>query len=321
MILKLKRKARIMTDKLRNINITKDQINEIFPNSYLSAITHFMENEGGDGLIYIPYNDFKLSSENTAEAFLIEESFYLAQYIAIKSTDPSENLFWKGKVLAIENAIFNDMHEVVKNGGFSSKLKHPEMVSIVLKCKITKSGKNRSAKVSGFFGNHEIFSVAFSFEIITKDQFTLSIVKPDAVSGGHTSQILEILKNNNLRIATVNIHGINSALSKRMRLTDAQVQEFYGIHKKQPFFKQLCDFMTSGDCVVSVICGKNAVEVYRQIMGATNPSNAQEGTIRKLYATSIDHNAVHGSDSVENAKIEIEQMFPGYYKKYLRHGE
>ena len=92
-------------------------------------------------------------------------------------------------------------------------------------------------------------------------------------------------------------------------MTRAQAERFYDVHKERPFFGELVDFMTSGPVVVQVLEGENAVKAYRDVMGATNPADAEEGTIRKLYAKSIGENSVHGSDSEENAAIEIRQFF------------
>ena len=130
---------------------------------------------------------------------------------------------------------------------------------------------------------------------------TFSIIKPDAVKRnliGHINQIIESA-------------GLKIISSKKMYLTKHQAETFYSIHKERPFFNSLVDFMTSGPVQVQVLEGNDAVSIYRKIMGATNPAEADEGTIRKLYAESIEANSVHGSDSDENAKIEIEFFFAG----------
>ncbi|AJC86784.1 nucleoside-diphosphate kinase [Campylobacter sp. RM16704] len=128
---------------------------------------------------------------------------------------------------------------------------------------------------------------------------TLSIIKPDAVKKGVIGQILSRFENNGLRIAA----------TKKIQLSQKEAQEFYAIHKDRPFFKDLVEFMISGPVVVSVLEGENAVLKNRELMGATNPKEAAPGTIRADFADSIDANAVHGSDSLENAKIEIEFFF------------
>ncbi|AJC85245.1 nucleoside-diphosphate kinase [Campylobacter peloridis] len=128
---------------------------------------------------------------------------------------------------------------------------------------------------------------------------TLSIIKPDAVKKGVIGQILARFENNGLRIAAM----------KKLQLSQKEAQEFYAIHKDRPFFKDLVEFMISGPVVVSVLEGENAVLKNRELMGATNPKEAAAGTIRADFAESIDANAVHGSDSLENAKIEIEFFF------------
>lgn len=129
---------------------------------------------------------------------------------------------------------------------------------------------------------------------------TLSIIKPDAVANNHIGAILDRFEKAGLRIVA----------AKMMHLSQKQAEEFYAIHKERPFFKDLVSFMISGPVLVSVLEGDNAVKKNRDIMGATNPKDAAPGTIRKDFADSIDKNAVHGSDSLENAKIEIAFFFP-----------
>ncbi|EAJ8930638.1 nucleoside-diphosphate kinase [Campylobacter coli] len=128
---------------------------------------------------------------------------------------------------------------------------------------------------------------------------TLSIIKPDAVKKGVIGKILDRFESNGLRIAAM----------KKVQLSKEQAEAFYAVHKERPFFKDLVEFMISGPVVVSVLEGKGAVLKNRDLMGATNPKEAQPGTIRADFAESIDANAVHGSDSLENAKIEIEFFF------------
>ncbi len=128
---------------------------------------------------------------------------------------------------------------------------------------------------------------------------TLSIIKPDAVKKGVIGKILDRFESNGLRIAAM----------KKVQLSKGQAEAFYAVHKERPFFKDLVEFMISGPVVVSVLEGEGAVLKNRDLMGATNPKEAQPGTIRADFAESIDANAVHGSDSLENAKIEIEFFF------------
>ena len=128
---------------------------------------------------------------------------------------------------------------------------------------------------------------------------TFSIIKPDATKRNITGAINKIIEDNNLIIVA----------QKRIKLTNDQAMGFYVIHKDKPFFKDLIEYMTSGPVIVQVLEGDNAVESYRKIMGATNPENAENGTIRKLFALNVQENSVHGSDSVENAKIEIDFFF------------
>jgi nucleoside-diphosphate kinase len=132
-------------------------------------------------------------------------------------------------------------------------------------------------------------------------QRTFSIIKPDATRRNLTGKVNSMLEAGGLRIVA----------QKRIHMTKAQAESFYGVHKERPFFKSLCDFMTSGPVVVQVLEGENAVARNREIMGATNPANADAGTIRKEVAESIEANSVHGSDSPENAAIEIAYFFAG----------
>ena len=128
---------------------------------------------------------------------------------------------------------------------------------------------------------------------------TFSIIKPDATRRNLTGAITKTLEDAGLRVVA----------SKRIRMTRDQAEGFYGVHRERPFFNDLCTFMTSGPVVVQVLEGENAVARNREVMGATNPAQAEEGTIRKTYAESIEANSVHGSDSDENAKIEIDFFF------------
>ena len=128
---------------------------------------------------------------------------------------------------------------------------------------------------------------------------TFSIIKPDAVERNKIGEITAMLENAGLRVVA----------SKRLKLDQAKASQFYEVHKERPFFQSLCDFMCSGPIVVQVLEGEDAVKRNREIMGATNPEEAAEGTIRKKFALSLEKNSVHGSDSLENAKIEINHFF------------
>ncbi|WP_428029636.1 nucleoside-diphosphate kinase [Ancylobacter sp.] len=130
---------------------------------------------------------------------------------------------------------------------------------------------------------------------------TFSIIKPDATRRNLTGAIN----------ATIEKAGLRIVAQKRMLLTRAQAETFYGVHKERPFFGELVDFMISEPIVVQVLEGENAVAAYRDVMGATNPANAAEGTIRKEFALSVGENSAHGSDSLENAQLEIAQFFAG----------
>ena len=128
---------------------------------------------------------------------------------------------------------------------------------------------------------------------------TLSIIKPDATSRNVTGQVNSIIENSGLKIIG----------QKRIKLTKDTAGKFYEVHKDRPFFQDLVSFMVSGPVIVQVLQGENAVALYRKVMGATNPQEADVGTIRKEFALSIEANSVHGSDSIENAKKEISFFF------------
>jgi len=128
---------------------------------------------------------------------------------------------------------------------------------------------------------------------------TLSIIKPDATGRNLVGKIVARFEEEGLKIAGI----------RKVWLSRQEAEGFYAVHKDRPFFGELVDFMTSGPCVVMVLEGDNAILKNREIMGATNPAEAAENTLRKLYATSIGENAVHGSDSPENAAIEVAYFF------------
>ena len=128
---------------------------------------------------------------------------------------------------------------------------------------------------------------------------TLSIIKPDAVKRNLENEIKEIFKNNRFNILK----------EKKIQITKSEAEQFYKVHETKPFYKDLCAYLSSGPIVVMVLEKEDALLDNRKLMGATNPKDAEEGTIRKKYGISIDKNSVHGSDSVENAKIEIDFFF------------
>ena len=128
---------------------------------------------------------------------------------------------------------------------------------------------------------------------------TFSIIKPDATRRNLTGKVNAVIEDAGLRIVA----------QRRIKMSRAQAEKFYEVHKERPFFGELVEFMTSAPVVVQVLEGDNAVARYREVMGATNPAQAADGTIRKLYAESVGENSVHGSDSLENAQIEIAQFF------------
>jgi nucleoside-diphosphate kinase len=128
---------------------------------------------------------------------------------------------------------------------------------------------------------------------------TFSIIKPDATERNLTGKINAVIEDAGLRIVG----------QRRIRMTRPQAEKFYEVHAARPFYGELVEFMTSGPVVVQVLEGENAVAKYREVMGATNPEQAADGTIRKLFARSVGENSVHGSDSAENARLEIAQFF------------
>ncbi len=128
---------------------------------------------------------------------------------------------------------------------------------------------------------------------------TLSIIKPDAVERNLEGEIKEMFKNNGFLILR----------EKKIQIEKSEAEKFYKVHETKPFYSDLCDYLSSGPIVVMVLQKENAVKGNRELMGATNPKDAEDGTIRKKYGISIDKNSVHGSDSVDNAKIEIDFFF------------
>ena len=130
---------------------------------------------------------------------------------------------------------------------------------------------------------------------------TFAIIKPDAVKNNYTGKIYNHILDS----------GFDILCAKLIKMTRAQAEGFYGIHKDKPFFKELTTFMSSGKCMVLALSKESAVSEWRKVIGATNPEEAEDGTIRKLYAESIEANSVHGSDSNENANIEINFFFSG----------
>ncbi|TRO91478.1 nucleoside-diphosphate kinase [Glycocaulis profundi] len=132
-------------------------------------------------------------------------------------------------------------------------------------------------------------------------QRTFSIIKPDATKRNLTGKINALIEDAGLRIIA----------QKRIHMTRAQAETFYGVHRERPFFGELVDFMVSGPVVVQVLEGDDAIATYRKVMGATNPKDAEDGTIRKVFAESIEANSVHGSDAPETAEVEIAYFFAG----------
>lgn len=129
---------------------------------------------------------------------------------------------------------------------------------------------------------------------------TFALIKPDAVDAKNSGKIIDVIEN----------HGFEIVRMQKITLTPERAEQFYAVHKERPFYKDLITFITSGPVITLVLQKENAVKDWRNLMGATDPEKAEEGTIRKLFGTNVQQNAVHGSDSIENAKIEITQFFP-----------
>ena len=134
---------------------------------------------------------------------------------------------------------------------------------------------------------------------MSSSEQTLSIIKPDAVERNLDNKIKSFFKKNNLKILK----------SKKVKISKEEASEFYKVHQTKPFYNELCNYLSSGPIVVMILEGENAVLKNRELMGATDPLKAEEGTLRKMYGISIDKNSVHGSDSIENSKIEIDFFF------------
>lgn len=135
-----------------------------------------------------------------------------------------------------------------------------------------------------------------------QEDFTFAIIKPNAVRNKHIGPIL----------ARINDAGFRIAAMKMVRMTKNQAEAFYNIHRERPFFSELVDFMSSGPVVVMILRAENAVEEFRKLIGNTDPAKADEGTIRRMFAASLQMNAIHGSDSIENAQIEAGFFFSGF---------
>tara|TARA_Y100001970_G_C14211157_1_gene847014 strand:+ start:72 stop:482 length:411 start_codon:yes stop_codon:yes gene_type:complete len=134
---------------------------------------------------------------------------------------------------------------------------------------------------------------------MSSSEQTLSIIKPDAVERNLETKIKDFFQKNNLKIAK----------SKKVQISKEEASEFYKVHQTKPFYSDLCSYLSSGPIVVMILEGENAVSKNRELMGATDPKKAKEGTLRNMYGVSIDKNSVHGSDSIENGKIEIDFFF------------
>ena len=128
---------------------------------------------------------------------------------------------------------------------------------------------------------------------------TLSIIKPDAVERNLENEIKNFFKRNNLKISK----------SKKVKISKEEASDFYKVHQTKPFYNELCNYLSSGPIIVMILEGENAVSKNRQLMGATDPTKAEEGTLRRMYGLSIDKNSVHGSDSIASGKIEIDFFF------------
>jgi nucleoside-diphosphate kinase len=168
------------------------------------------------------------------------------------------------------------------------------------KIALTATSELAAVLTRGYYA-HALFSFLSLKESIMTVQRTFSIIKPDATERNLTGGVNAVIEKAGLRIVA----------QKRIHMTKAQAEAFYSVHSARPFFGELVEFMISAPVVVQVLEGENAIARYRDVMGATNPANAAEGTIRKLFAKSVGENSVHGSDAPETAAMEIAQFFSG----------
>lgn len=187
----------------------------------------------------------------------------------------------------------------------------------ILRIEVTELGSiNGIGKFQAYayVADKKVIEGQFMAALKPTEEYTLAIIKPNAFE--NRAHIQHILEYNGLQIAKSINHETNiaSPAYKIAQWTKEDAQKFYAEHAERPFFNDLCDFMSSGKMVLMVLKGADAVLKWRNLMGATNPANAADGTIRSLYGESIDYNAVHGSDSVGSAKREIELCFPGKFK-------
>ena len=165
-------------------------------------------------------------------------------------------------------------------------------------------GKTINWVAAGWLPGYKARNIPLSFKNVSKImalERTFSIIKPDATRRNLTGAVNAMLEKAGLRVVA----------QKRIQMTRQNAETFYEVHKERPFFNDLVKFMTSGPVVVQVLEGENAIALNREVMGATNPADAAEGTIRKTHAENIEANSVHGSDSAENAAIEISYFFAG----------
>jgi nucleoside-diphosphate kinase len=197
-----------------------------------------------------------------------------------------------------------------RSGMMVSAWVHLDEIAVIRRLHCPASGRERGAHeaISGSLAvpQERRYKRAQSSTTVSKDEImaierTFSIIKPDATERNLTGAVNALIEKAGLRIVA----------QKRVRMTRDQAETFYGVHKARPFFGELVEFMTSGPVVVQVLEGDGAVLKYRDVMGATDPAKAADGTIRKLHAKSIGENSVHGSDAPETAAVEIAQFFSG----------
>jgi nucleoside-diphosphate kinase len=186
------------------------------------------------------------------------------------------------------------------NGGGTTASETVHLGEIAVIRAVSGASPGRLPKAGGADISPQTSSSVFQGRIMASER-TFSIIKPDATARNLTGAVNALIEKAGLRIVA----------QRRIRMTREQAETFYAVHKARPFFGELVEFMTSGPVVVQVLEGEGAIAKYRDVMGATDPSKAAEGTIRKLYAKSIGENSVHGSDAPETADIEIAQFFSG----------
>jgi nucleoside-diphosphate kinase len=273
-------------------------IDDIINDAQIEEIQDFKPFKSCIGLIRLSGDEINYHGE-----YIVELSIKVLKFLVFNSINAS-NKNYDFSMLSISKAKLIRMNNLESGTMYECKFKvvitsmEDDMINV---------------EFSGYIGRQKFYEAKMLFELSTEDEYTLCIIKPDAVSDGKDQEILQMLQANDLNIAQANINGINSPLIKKCVISNEDAKKLYYTHAEKPFYQQLVSFITSGEAVIVVLHGQNAIARYRKIMGATNPASAEFGTIRHKYAKSIDYNAVHGSDSQKNAETEIKIFFPEYF--------